>query len=104
MPPPLKIRSPQRIVSLQYLHDQIELQGLSIGVSRYGAGDTILREPYKVWFEYIKRHAGSPIVTKTSAGRLCRRLLSWIATIASSWQHTQIRLTIGNASTRLNTD
>ena len=57
MPPPLKIRAPQRIVSLQYLYDQIAIQCLSIEAARCGAADTILREPYKVCFKYIKRHA-----------------------------------------------
>jgi hypothetical protein len=53
VPPVLKVRSPQRIVSLQHLYDQIELQFLSIEASRSGATDTILRAPYKAWFKYI---------------------------------------------------
>jgi hypothetical protein len=57
MPPHFKIRSPRRIVSLQHLHDQIELKSLSIEASRCGDIDTILREPYKVCFKYIEGHA-----------------------------------------------
>ena len=57
LPPPLEIRSPQRIVSLQYLYDQIELQFLSIEASRCGATNIILREPFKACFKYIEGHA-----------------------------------------------
>jgi hypothetical protein len=50
VPPPLKIRSPQRIVSLQHLHYQIELESL-----RCSDIDTVTREPYKV-FKHIQGH------------------------------------------------
>jgi hypothetical protein len=50
LPPALKVRSPQRIVSLQYLYGQIELQFLRIE-ARCGATDTILRAPYKAWLK-----------------------------------------------------
>jgi hypothetical protein len=54
VPPPLKIRSPQRIVSLQHLHHKIELKSLSIDASRCSAIDTITRDSYKVYFKYIE--------------------------------------------------
>jgi len=56
MPPPLNIRSPQRIVSLQHLYNQIELKSLTIHALRCSATDTITREPYTVWFNHIEGH------------------------------------------------
>ena len=54
MPPTLKIRSPQRIVSLQHLHHQIEFKSLSIDASRSSAIDTIVRDP--VCFKHYISH------------------------------------------------
>jgi len=54
VPPPLKIRSPQRIVSLQHRHHKIELKSLSIDALRCSAIDTITRDSYKVCFKYIE--------------------------------------------------
>jgi hypothetical protein len=57
MPPTLEIRSPQWVVSLQHLYDQIELnKSLSIEASRYAAPATITPEPYKVCFKHIEGH------------------------------------------------
>ena len=57
MPPPLKIRSPQWVVSWQHLYDQIELKSLSIEASRCAATDTITPELYKVCIKHIEGHA-----------------------------------------------
>jgi hypothetical protein len=54
MPPLLKIRSPQRVVSLQHFYNQIELRIVAPG---RGATSTITREPYKVCFKHIEGHA-----------------------------------------------
>jgi hypothetical protein len=60
MPPPLQIRSPQRVVPLQYACDHIELQSSSIEASRCCATNTILRERYKVCFKHIEGHTVLP--------------------------------------------
>ena len=57
MPTLSKIRSPQRVISLQCPDDQIDLRSLSVGTSRRDATGTILREPYKIRFKYVEGHA-----------------------------------------------
>jgi hypothetical protein len=57
LPPPLEIPSPQRIVSLQHLHYQLELISLITDASRCGAIKSITRDPYKVCFKRIEGHA-----------------------------------------------
>jgi hypothetical protein len=53
LPPPSKIRSAQRIVSLQNSHYQIQLKSLSIVTSKCGAIDTIA---HKICFKHIEGH------------------------------------------------
>ena len=53
LPPPPKIRSAQRIVSLQNLHYQVQLKSLSIDASKCSAIDTIA---HKICFKHIEGH------------------------------------------------
>src|SRR5262245_45102995 len=53
LPPPSKISSAQRIVSLQNLHYQVQLKSLSIAASKCRAIDTIA---HKICFKHIEGH------------------------------------------------
>src|SRR5204862_5201469 len=66
MPPHLKIRSPQWVVSLQHPQDQIELESLSIEASGCAATRTVTPEPCKVCVKHIEGHA----VLRSRAGSL----------------------------------